>query len=62
MGHEQKGKVGSRTDRDLPCMHLHPGVNRLRLDIASVHKTDGRPVAPDVVFPIRVILQQREKG
>lgn len=39
-------------------MHLDPGVNRLRLNITSVHQTDRRPVTPDIVFPICVILQQ----
>lgn len=41
---------------DLPCMHLDPGVNRLGLNITSVHQTDCRPVTPDIVFPICVIL------
>lgn len=37
-------------------MHLDPGVNRLGLNITSVHQTDCRPVTPDIVFPICVIL------
>lgn len=47
---------------DLPCMHLDPGVNRLGLNITSVHQTDCRPVTPDIVFPICVILQPKEHG
>lgn len=43
-------------------MHLDPGVNRLRFNITSIHQTDSWPVAPDIVFPICVILQQRERG
>lgn len=43
-------------------MHLDPGVNRLGLNIASVHQTDRRPVTPDKVFPIRVILQVAHGG
>lgn len=39
-------------------MHLDPGVNRLRFNITSIHQTDSRPVAPDIVFPICVILQR----
>lgn len=37
-------------------MHLDPGVNRLGLNVTSVHQTDRRPVTPDIVFPICVIL------
>lgn len=44
----------------LPCMHLDPGVNRLRLNVTSVHQTDCRPVSPDIVFPICVILWPQE--
>lgn len=47
---------------DLPCMHLDPGVNRLGLNITSVHQTDRRPVTPDKVFPICVILWPQEEG
>lgn len=47
---------------DLPCMHLDPGVNRLGLNITSVHQTDRRPVTPDIVFPICVILGPRRGG
>lgn len=47
---------------DLPCMHLDPGVNRLGLNITSVHQTDRRPVTPDIVFPICVILWPQEDG
>lgn len=47
---------------DLPCMHLDPGVNRLGLNITSVHQTDSRPVTPDIVFPICVILWSQEDG
>lgn len=47
---------------DLPCMHLDPGVNRLGLNITSVHQTDRRPVTPDIVFPICVILWPQEEG
>lgn len=47
---------------DLPCMHLDPGVNRLGLNITSVHQTDRRPVTPDIVFPICVILLPQEGG
>lgn len=43
-------------------MHLDPGVNRLRFNITSIHQTDSRPVAPDIVIPICVILQQWERG
>ena len=43
-------------------MHLDPGVNRLRFNIASIHQIDRGPVAPDIVFPICVILHQREEG
>lgn len=46
---------------DLPCMHLDPGVNRLGLNITSVHQTDRRPVTPDIVFPICVILWPQEE-
>lgn len=41
-------------------MHLDPGVNRLGLNITSVHQTDRRPVTPDIVFPICVILWPQE--
>ena len=37
-------------------MHLDPGVNRLGLNVTSVHQTDGGPVTPNVVLPISVIL------
>lgn len=47
---------------DLPCMHLDPGVNRLGLNITSIHQTDRRPVTPDIVFPICVILWPQEEG
>lgn len=50
-----------RYTQDLPCMHLDPGVNRLRFNITSVHQTDSWPVAPDIVFPICVILQRWER-
>ncbi len=43
-------------------MHLDPGVNRLGLNITSVHQTDRRPVTPDIVFPICVILWPQEDG
>lgn len=43
-------------------MHLDPGVNRLGLNITSVHQTDRRPVTPDIVFPICVILWPQEEG
>ena len=43
-------------------MHLDPGVNRLGLYITSVHQTDCRPVTPDIVFPICVILRPQEDG
>lgn len=43
-------------------MHLDPGVNRLGLNITSVHQTDRRPVTPDIVFPICVILWPQEHG
>lgn len=41
-------------------MHLDPGVNRLGLNITSVHQTDCGPVTPDIVFPICVILWPQE--
>lgn len=47
---------------DLPCMHLDPGVNRLGLNVTSIHQTDRRPVTPDIVFPICVILWPWEEG
>lgn len=47
---------------DLPCMHLDPGVNRLGLNVTSIHQTDRRPVTPDIVFPICVILWPQEEG
>lgn len=47
---------------DLPCMHLDPGVNRLGLNITSIHQTDRRPVTPDIVFPICVILWPQKEG
>lgn len=43
-------------------MHLDPGVNRLGLNITSVHQTDRRPVTPYIVFPICVILWPQEDG
>lgn len=43
-------------------MHLDPGINRLGLNITSVHQTDRRPVTPDIVFPICVILRPQEEG
>lgn len=45
-------------------MHLDPRVNRLGFNITSVHQTDRRPVTPDIVLPICVILepQQDELG
>lgn len=59
----KKNKEKKHTNRsNLPCMHLDPRVNRLRFSIASIHQIDCGPVAPDIVFPICVILQQREKG
>lgn len=57
-----EGCYGAFIWSDLPCMHLDPGVNRLGLYITSVHQTDRRPVAPDIVFPICVILQPQEDG
>lgn len=54
-------RQGSALISDLPCMHLDPGVNRLGLNIASVHQTDRRPVTPDKVFPICVILWPQEE-
>lgn len=47
---------------DLPCMHLDPGVNRLGLNVTSIHQTDRRPVTPDIVFPICVILWPQGEG
>lgn len=52
----------SAFNSDLPCMHLDPGVNRLGLNVTSIHQTDRRPVTPDIVFPICVILRQWEEG
>lgn len=52
----------SAFNSDLPCMHLDPGVNRLGLNVTSIHQTDRRPVTPDIVFPICVILWPWEEG
>lgn len=47
---------------DLPCMHLDPGVNRLGLNVTSIHQTDRRPVTPDIVFPICIILWPQQQN
>lgn len=59
--HKTTKKKTFRNTQDLPCMHLDPGVNRLRFNITSIHQTDSWPVAPDIVFPICVILQRWER-
>lgn len=62
---EEKGgdcHLCSAFSSDLPCMHLDPGVNRLGLNVTSIHQTDRRPVTPDIVFPICVILWPWEEG